>query len=694
MYIKNMNILNFNAEGRFKEKEFSAMKETYDLRKTQWLDYTQSQKDYEKQKEAKILGSYLKEYGFIAWYIYKEKNIKNSLLFDVETNQWYAYGHVAPYLWSKINNNMLEIAVGNLLSDIFPFDIYEKYKHPKDLQFLIHEIQQLVSLNLNNVENNNYMVRKNKVFDKKEKKIIENCGPLDYIIQYNTIEYLPNAEAPNIEKWLKFVFNNNEKEIKLFQAICQIILFSNKNYNLNFFVEIRGGGGTGKSLCGRLMQTIVGSNLRTSTNLKKLHTSPYETAGLINKHLVICPDQEAFVSGAEVLKMLTGGDPIRYEIKYKNPAQYFFHGIIVILTNAKLTYGSAESAILRRRITFNFNQTIDSDKIDTDLLNIDNDNNMSGKWYSELPGFMNWILKLSHQDTIKTIKDHLSSERQNVEEFSFMLWIRTYLMPFKEGKIGIIHKKSGPSLYDNYKKFMTDQGYTPVKCPNFESNLEKDFNAAFPGGYTISKQINKHGKTYVGLMYQSANLPEIKNVSDQLTTIALWRQAWQEKYGNNFFGQSTLNTHDQIYIDNEIFDDQELRQELAKNKNTIQKSVGFPKMQDNDTLFNSQTALYFLKQKNIQLTVDKYLILNSFLNHYFFDPENKLLTTSLYEDYQNFIHDQGLNTGFTYKQIKNEIIKAWNKQNPTQIIKSVKNVGKEKLNGIQGLAKKFSEYTE
>jgi len=680
-----MNILNFNTESRFDEKDFNKTKEVFEQKIQSWQNYSEWEKQYEKKKDEKIIGSYLKRYGFIAWYIYKEKNINKNLLFDLETNQWYAYGHVAPYLWSKINHNMLEIAVANLISDIFTFDFYEKYKHPKDLGFTITELQQLVSINLSQKANNDYIVMKNKVFSKKTKQLVKNCGPSDFIIQYNTVEYDPNKDCTQIKNWLNFVFKNNPEQVKLFQAICQVILFSNKEYNLNFFVEIRGGGGTGKSLCGRLLQTLVGPNLRTSTNLKKLHTSPYETASLINKNLVLCPDQEAFVSGAEVLKMLTGGDPIRYEVKYKNPSQFYFHGIIVILTNAKLTYASAESAILRRRITFNFDQPVEPNVIVTNLLNIDNENNISGQWEAELSGFLNWVVELESEKAISIINNHLNTEKQNVDEFSFLLWIRSTLMPFKEGRLGIIHEKFGPSLYNNYKKFMDEQGYTPIKCPNFESNLEKDFPAAFPGGYNIGRITTKHGKTYSGLMYQSAQLPEFKEPEDQIKSLALWKNAWQEKYGKNFFGNSNEKTIDLINIENKIFDNEILKKELSKNKNTIQKSIGFPRLDANDTIFNSQTALLFLKKENININIDPTLLFSIFLDKFEYNAQNKLSTAEIFEQYEKFMDEQGSTTVFAQKQIKQEIIEVWNKLHPDQIIKPIRNIGKEKLNGIIGL---------
>lgn len=686
-----MSILKFDTESRFNKEKYTEIKNVFEQQLAAWKDFSEWQKQYERKKEEKNLIAYLKTYGFVAWYIYIEKNIKEHLLFDYETNQWYAYGYVAPYLWSKINHNMLEIAVTNLLSDIFTFDLYEKHKHPKDLGFIITELQQLVSIDLNQKANNDYIVMKNKVFNKKTKQIVKDCGPLDYIIQYNTVDYEPHKDCPQIKKWLNFVFKNNIEQIKLFQAICQVILFSNREYNLNFFVEIRGGGGTGKSLCGRLLQTLVGPHLRTSTNLKKLHTSPYETATLINKNLVLCPDQEAFVSGAEVLKMLTGGDPIRYEVKYKNPSQFYFHGIIVILTNAKLTYASAESAILRRRITFNFDQPIETDTIETNLLNIDNDNNISGKWESELPGFLNWVVELSPEEAISTISNYLNTEKQNVEEFSFLLWIRSTLMPFKDGELGIMHEKFGPALYKNYEQFMREQGYTPLKCPNFESNLEKDFPAAFPGGYSISRTTTKHGKTYTGLMYQSAQLPEFKEPQDQIKALALWRNAWQEKYGLNFFGNMSKTTTDHIGIDNSIFENEDLIKKLYRNKHTIQKSVGFPRVSKEDVIFNSQTALSFLKQENIVVNIDPNIIFSTFLNSFYYDPKNKIPTDQFYELYIEYCKDQGSNPEFNKKQIKQEIIQKWNNLNPSQQIKSIRNIGREKLNGILGLAIKNKE---
>src|SRR5690606_15135035 len=203
---------------RFDEKDFNKTKEVFEQKIQSWQNYSEWEKQYEKKKDEKIIGSYLKRYGFIAWYIYKEKNINKNLLFDLETNQWYAYGHVAPYLWSKINHNMLEIAVANLISDIFTFDFYEKYKHPKDLGFTITELQQLVSINLSQKANNDYIVMKNKVFSKKTKQLVKNCGPSDFIIQYNTVEYDPNKDCTQIKNWLNFVFKNNPEQVKLFQA--------------------------------------------------------------------------------------------------------------------------------------------------------------------------------------------------------------------------------------------------------------------------------------------------------------------------------------------------------------------------------------------------------------------------------------------------------------------------------------------
>lgn len=679
-----MNTLNFNPTSRFNEDAFNKTKEIFEKKKSEWLTYSEEAKKYEKKKDEKILISYLKQYGFIAWYIYYEKNIKNHLLFDMETNQWYAYEHTAPFLWSKINQHMLEIAVSNLISESFPFDIYENHKHPKDLDFLISELQQLVSINLTQKSNKNLIVMKNKVFNKEKKQLINNCGPEDFIIQYNTIEYNPDKKCPQIEEWLNFVFKKNQDHIKLFQAICQVILFSNKEYNLNFFVEIRGGGGVGKSLAGRLLQTLVGPHLRTATNLKKLHNSPYETASLLNKNLVLCPDQEAFVSGAEVLKMLTGGDPIRYELKYKNPSQFYFHGIIIILTNAKLIYSSAESAILRRRITFNFDQQIDSNLIDTNLLHIDNENNISGKWQPELSGFLNWVLELSKEDTIDTISKHLNNEKQNVDEFSFLLWLRTTLMPFKEGKLGIMHDKYGPSLYKNYVQFMETQGYAPNKCAAFESNLEKDFQAAFPG-YQITKEITKHGKTYIGLMYQSANLTEITTTSDQLEILTIWRNSWKQYFGKTFFGSTSGPTKDQIEIDDNIFTNETLIKTLFQKKNTIQNSIGFPTQLSNGITFNSQVALNLFNQKNIKPEMDKKLIFDSFMNNFEFHQESKLTTSEIYENYLSFINEQGIVPQITDKQIKNKLIKEWNKKYTKLIIQPINNIGKHKKKGILGL---------
>src|SRR5690606_20148324 len=102
---------------------------------------------------------------------------------------------------------------------------------------------------------------------------------------------------------------------------------------------------------------------------------------------------------------------------------FIFHGVIVIITNSELTYSTTESAILRRRIVFNFNKQVDAKKQDEHLLNIIDDQTITGKWQPELPGFMNWILEMPAHIVSQTIRNHLSSSSQNVSDSPFLWWM-------------------------------------------------------------------------------------------------------------------------------------------------------------------------------------------------------------------------------------------------------------------------------
>src|SRR5690606_23179183 len=191
-----------------------------------------------------------------------------------------------------------------------------------------------------------FIIFQNTVIDIQNHKEVTNCKPSDYITEYINHPWEKNEKSPTkILNGLRFMFNeehlpeNNQKLVKLFQAICQVVIKSNKNFNLQFFVELGGSGGTGKSLLVELLQSLILPNKIASTNLKIIETSLYETTVMRGKNLVVFPEVNGFVGETSILKAATGGDYIRSEEKGRQPMKPFkFYGVAVLTTNTGIRY--------------------------------------------------------------------------------------------------------------------------------------------------------------------------------------------------------------------------------------------------------------------------------------------------------------------------------------------------------------------
>lgn len=688
------NIQNFNPE------MYASLKDTFSETINKWNSYTDKEKFMSKSEKKQII-EYFKAAEFIAWYLIKEKKIDDKYLYDLHLNEWYSYAEYnINFLWSPISSTTFDIGLDSFLKSVFPWDIYVTQKKQKEIEAIRDELKKLLGKQINDIKNPNLIVRKDMVYDQQKREILKSseCGPKSYIFNYSTIPYLETPSelhkaCPQISEWLNFVFKKDVKQIELFQAICQIIILSNKNYNLQFFVEIKGPGRSGKSLAGKLMQSLIAPHLRAATNLKKLHTSKHETANLRNKNLVIMPDQEAWVGEAEVLKALTGGDPINYELKYKNPGSFYFMGVIIILTNSKLSYSSTESAILRRRIVFNFGQQVKADKADENLLNIIDDKTITGKWAAELPGFVNWVLSLSTQDATTAIKNHLKKSSQNIVDSPFIWWMRNYLMPYKYAKLGIKHNGFGPPLHDVYSDYMLSEGMTPVKAQAFASSLEKDWGTAFPDQELTFESIPNKGKTYVGLTYQNASLPKLMP-KDQANLLYEWRKAWQTHIDQEFFGNNINLKPEDLLIERQSKIDP-LTKKPIKTDHTIYDNKNLTKHLGSLPIINPKDAIGFpLEYKKSKIdhintieakTLTENDLIEKLLTLYKYNTTKSETTEQFFQDFLQIVLETKVLTNITKNKISNEIITYWERKYPDKPIKKVSNLTRKKLAGIQGL---------
>lgn len=669
--------------------------------------FKKNKDNYAKKDLIKIIKNPREIYDILSLFC----NIEDKYLFSSETKLWFKYEHLHNFLWSPINEAEFKKELNDTIENFFPKEIHKQLTK-QTFDALLDLLKTKLLITLSSVTDPNLCVFVDKVYHTKtfeEIKDLEKNGPKKYITVYSPIKWEPIANQTNEEinkEWKQnpiYIWLNkkipNETQLKVFRAICNVIFHSNRRYNLEFFLEIFGPGQTGKSTCVRLMEALIDRSLITSSNLKDMDQSMYEKAKIANKHLILLNEQKHFVGDSPFLKAATGGDLLNINQKYKDPYDIRNYGVIVITTNNSLIFDSSSSAIMRRRISFNFDQTHSTDEANPNLITFDDNQHVSPDcdFYPHLPGFLDWVLGLDEKTTVSTIRNYLAKSKVNPDNYNFVWWLTNHVCPFKDGEILIHSNDLGPGLYLQYKAYCEKEGLKPISVQNFISNLPKDFKSVFD--YTITPFKHNKSTGFKGLTYQIELADHFEN----------WRSTWKKELGENFFGENTIFN----YTDKELFFYDAKNPEVEKGIITLTQNIhkliktapkgmysliGNPKKsaKEYDTQYNMKyipgKGVLPKNEEDFFVTLtkkDHKNIFIEFLNTFEYNFESAIPTENLYLIYCEFLAEKKYKPFFTKNQIKNQTFNTWNKHFHNKIEK-VNNIGPRSLKGLKGLLLKTS----
>jgi putative DNA primase/helicase len=144
----------------------------------------------------------------------------------------------------------------------------------------------------------------------------------------------------------------------------------------------------------------VGTRNTASTDLRTLEQNRFEAASLYRRRLVLISDTDKYGGSINVLKALTGQDPIRLERKnIQQNGTFRFDGQVLIASNEALATTDLTSGLERRRITVTFGrQATDSEREAWRQAGGE-----QAVLHSELPGIVNWALALSPEQVSAAI---------------------------------------------------------------------------------------------------------------------------------------------------------------------------------------------------------------------------------------------------------------------------------------------------
>jgi putative DNA primase/helicase len=256
--------------------------------------------------------------------------------------------------------------------------------------------------------------------------------------------------------------------------LCYLAAIVTRRADLQRYLELIGGGGTGKSTYMALAKALAGEENAVSSQLKLLESNQFETAKFYRKLLVLFPDSERWQGEVSVLKQLTGQDPMRYERKgVQQCKDYVYEGMVILSANEPPESSDRTSGQERRKLTVGLDNRVPEYE----------GRNLAEEFKPFLPGLLKRVLEISRERVTALIKHTeknvpaLAQKKwtQLIETNPIAAWVDDCIIisPNAKGYIGKDDpEQTGKWLYANFCKFQRESGHRgmpPVK--RFSANL-------------------------------------------------------------------------------------------------------------------------------------------------------------------------------------------------------------------------------
>jgi len=282
--------------------------------------------------------------------------------------------------------------------------------------------------------------------------------------------------------------------------LCYLAAIVTQRSDLQRYLELIGGGGTGKSTFMSLAKALAGHENTVSSQLKLLENNQFETAKFYKKLLVLFPDSERWQGGVSVLKQLTGQDPIRYERKGVQQCRDFvYEGMVILSANEPPESTDRTSGQERRKLTIELDNRIPEYE----------GRDLKKEFEPLLPGLLRRVLEIPRERVTKLIKftEHyvpaLARKKwsQLCQTNPIAGWAEECLVavPGAKARIGLNQEEMVEKwLYSNFCDFQSKSGHKgtiPVK--RFSNNLRDLIKNQLK--LSISEGRDKHGAFIEGI---------------------------------------------------------------------------------------------------------------------------------------------------------------------------------------------------
>lgn len=470
---------------------------------------------------------------------------KGNLRYSRMHNQFFAYEGKHPGLWSPLGELDMKGRIRGDLESIKTSFLPQGYSI-----HLINDVFAQLKITLmfeDWHEGSDYLLFSNGVLDVAGRTLLPFNREM-YMTQRFPYEYNPSAECEEIVKWLKQTQDGDWGRVQVLRAWLRAVLLGCSD--IQKFVEIVGPGKSGKSTYANLAHALVGDENATISSLEHLEKNRFETSNLYKKKLLLFNDVERYGGSVSVLKALTGGDLIRNEQKFQADAQkpFKFGGLVMITANEPIQTTDPTSGLARRRLTIPFNNPFRGTAAQQHvLIDMDGKGNAYGRFAPLLPGLVNWVLDLSHEnmkellmETAKTVPFYIGYQTEQVLKSNQLLdWMHHsvvfefnvasavgFAKPTPQGSSGV-YVNHDKWLYASYCEFCRYSNTNILGRSRFESLLMDA--CVHQLGLNVYRLKNSRGMRIVNLMVRG-NDPRMKEYPS-IVELGLNKDKYRDFYG-------------------------------------------------------------------------------------------------------------------------------------------------------------------
>jgi len=191
-------------------------------------------------------------------------------------------------------------------------------------------------------------------------KELRDYTPRDFFTEKINCVYDPEAQCPNIHKFLKEIMNHHKGDVDTQRWIDRLLGFTADlllpGNIMEWILYLLGEGQNGKGVYTQMIHSLLGEKLISHINWDgfDMTNDNFAIFEIVNKWANVCSESDSSKIKTNLVKNISGNDPIQIRNLNKSPISYRPLAKLIFIDNMAVNIPKSETAIWRRIITVTF----------------------------------------------------------------------------------------------------------------------------------------------------------------------------------------------------------------------------------------------------------------------------------------------------------------------------------------------------